>query len=149
MYSGGSPGTWEIFLFSADAKPDRFTRYTKTFSREGWTHRPLIEKQYVRAGTEMTSKTEYFGMNRKKSEHFVLSEKLEKSPRGDPVEKRECRVIEHLEGKMIRTSGLTSISTRLQMIAEQARKILDKRVRDGVTQSTIAQQTYGLRSRMP
>jgi hypothetical protein len=43
-------------------------------------------------------------------------------PQGTPVEGRGGRIMEPQEGKMTRTSGLESISTKLERIAKQVRE---------------------------
>ncbi len=58
----------------------------------------------------------------RKSERPIIPEKRGNRTHRDPVEGRGCRMTEPLEGKMTETLGSDSISTRLQRIAELARR---------------------------
>ncbi len=56
------------------------------------------------------------------SEHSIVPQKQGNSNRGDPVEERECRVAESLEGNMAGASEPGPVSTRRQRIAELAKQ---------------------------
>jgi len=94
--------------------------------------RPQACIRYVRVGTrsEQTGKRWYPSMKEtkceekgsRKSEHSIVPVKQGNRTRRDPVEGRECRIMESLEGKMPETSSSANISTKLQRVATLARK---------------------------
>ena len=56
------------------------------------------------------------------SEHFIVAMKPGNSTRGNPVERRECRVGEPLEGNMAGASKSGTVSTKQQRIVELAKQ---------------------------
>ena len=77
------------------------------------------------AGTQRypgTKATESLEKGGRKSECSIIPMKRGNSPHGDPVEGREHRIMELLEGKMEGTPSPETVPTKLQKVADLARK---------------------------
>jgi hypothetical protein len=73
-------------------------------------------------GTAAAKETKRRGKDAGKSEHFNGTEEAGEPTRGTPWREEECRGTESLEGKTMETSSSSTVSTKLQRIAELARE---------------------------
>jgi RNA-directed DNA polymerase len=121
---GGSTGTWEISSLPpkcGDAgrrDQTRGLRESRTCAQEPEReHEDSANERYRRAKATKRS-----GTSDEKSETPVVPTKPENSPHEDPVEGRGVRITEPNEGTMAEALNSGTVTTRLERIAELARK---------------------------